>query len=111
MTTCKMTDVQKILLNIVDGPVHTDACGHEAGSYQFTVEHGGTTADVYLYDGHTGGHSVCIRYSSECSAYASGPLAMWIRGLHGTHGIDRIVVESLLATNVVRLTPRKKPSI
>ena len=111
MTTCEMTVVQKALLNIVHGPVHADPCGHDAGSYQFTVEYSDKTADVYLYKAHDGGHGVCMRYSDEPSAYASGPLTMWIRGLHGLFGIERLIVEALLATNVVTVSPRKTANI
>lgn len=108
MTTCQMTDVQKVLLGIVDGPAYADACDHPPHEYQFTVECLGRKVDVYLYDYRDGRHGVCLRKSGECSDYESGQIEWFIRSLASQDGPERSAIVALLATHYVRLTPRDK---
>lgn len=110
MTPCHMTDVQKVLLGIVDGPAYADA-DHDASEYQFTVEACGRKVDVYLYDYPFGGQGVCLRKSDECSDYESGPVPEFIRSLHILQSAEYEAIRSLLSTHYVRLTAREKACI
>lgn len=111
MTTCQITDAQKILLSIVDGPAFADACNHTPGDYQFTVESFGRKVDVYLYDYPYGGQGMCLRKSDECSDYESGPVVEFIRSMPRMTGAEYEAMRSLLHTHHVRLTTREKANI
>lgn len=111
MTPCQITDVQKVLLCIVDGPAFADACDHEQGDYQFTVESCGRKVDVYLYDYLCGVQGLCLRKSDECSDYESGPVSEFIRSMPHASSAEYAALIALLRTNYVRLTPRKTACI
>lgn len=108
MTTCQITDVQRVLLGIVDGPAHEDPCNHGEGEYQFTVHAYGRTVDVYMFDYPSGRQGVCLRRSGECSDYSSGQVEWFLRGMHCEDDVARMAMAALLATHHVRLTPRAK---
>lgn len=111
MTTCHMTDVQKVLLGIVDGPAYADACDHDASEYQFTVEACGRKVDVHLFDYPGGRQGLCLRKSDECSDYESGPVPEFIRSLHQLQSAEYWAIRALLSTHFVRMTPRETACI
>ncbi len=76
-----MTDADKILLGIIDGPIWKDDCGHGQESYIASYEaligmsvKKGTTEKIDLYVFHNkmeNRQTLCLRYGDESGDYYS----------------------------------------
>ena len=75
-----MTENQKALLGIEDGPLFKDECEHKEGSYVATFkvitdELVTERYDLYVWQGKFGGSRVCLRYGDKPEEYLSpGPV-------------------------------------